>query len=145
MSYLEDYGAAEAQKERRGRQIRRALLVLLGLAVVAGSLYLWFKNYRQEQRVEGFLALLQKGDYPTAYTFWGCKVAAPCPNYDYKSFLEDWGPSSPIGKVNSFRLGRSRETGSGVVVEVRINQGAKPVRIWVEKSNGVLGFAPLLL
>jgi hypothetical protein len=145
MSYLDDYGAAEAEKERRGRQVRRALLVVLALIVVAGALYLWFKNYRQEQRVEEFLALLQRGDYPAAYTFWGCKVEAPCPNYDYKSFLEDWGASSPIGKVNSFKLGRSRETGSGVVIEVTINQGAKPVRIWVEKSNGVLGFAPLLL
>jgi hypothetical protein len=145
MSYLEDYGVAEARKERRMRQIRRVLLVLLVLAVAGGSVYLWFKNYRQEQRVEEFLTLLQRADYRTAYTFWGCKVEAPCPNYDYKSFLEDWGPASSIGKVTSFNLGRSRETGSGVVINVTINQNAKPVRIWVEKSTGVLGFAPLLL
>ena len=141
MSYLDNYGVADAKKEQRRR---RVILTLLAIVVVAGSLFLWFKNYRQEQRVQEFLALLERGDYSTAYTLWGCKVEAPCPNYDYKSFLEDWGSASPVGKVKSWRVGRSRETGSGVVIGIVVNNG-KPIRLWVERSNGVLGFAPSLL
>jgi hypothetical protein len=145
MSFLEDYGEAEARKEKRERRIRRMVLAALALAVVGGSLYLWFKNYPQEQRVQEFLRLLERGDYQAAYSLWGCKVDNPCPHYDFKSFLEDWGPSSPVGKVTSFKLGRSRETGSGVIVSVTVNDKEPPLRLWVEKSNGVLGFAPALL
>jgi hypothetical protein len=142
MGYLDTYGVAEARKERR---IRRALLSLLAVAVVGGSLFLWFKNYRQEQRVKEFLALLERGDYQNAYSYWGCRFDAPCPNYDYKSFLEDWGPSSQIGKVQSFHLGRSRATGSGVVIDVTVNNRRPPIRLWVEKKDGVIGFAPSFL
>ena len=141
MSYLDTYGVADARKERRNRRI---LLTLVAIVVVSGSLFLWFKNYRQEQRVREFLALLERGDYPAGYSMWGCKVEAPCTHYDYKSFLEDWGSASPVGQVKSYRLGRSRETGSGVIISVIIN-GGKPIRLWVETSNGVLGFAPSLL
>jgi hypothetical protein len=142
MGYLDTYGVAEARKERMRR---RVILTLLAVFAVSGSLYLWFKNYRQEQRVREFLVLLERGDYPAAYAMWGCKVEAPCSSYDYKSFLEDWGENSPIGKVRSFKLGRSREQGSGVIVNVTINNAPKPVRLWVEKSTGILGFAPSLL
>jgi len=141
MSYLDTYGVAEARKERL---IRRLILSVLAFVIVGGSLYLWFKNYPEEQRVKEFLTLLERGDYSSAYVMWGCQVEAPCPHYDYKSFLEDWGPTSSVGKVASYALGRSRETGSGVIVSVTIN-GGKPLRLWVEKSNGVLGFAPSLL
>jgi len=145
MSFLEDYGAAEARRERKIRRVRRALLALLAIALVGVPLYLWFKNYRQEKLVERFLNMLAQGDYASGYAMWGCKVEAPCPSYDYKTFLEDWGPSSEFGKVQSFRLGRSREVGSGVIVSVTINGKQPPLRLWVEKSTGVLGFAPSLL
>jgi hypothetical protein len=143
MSYLEEYGAAEAKRERREKRIKRGILILLAALVVAGALYYSFKNYRQEERVKQFLAALERGDYPTAYSFWGCRVEAPCPNYDYKSFLEDWGPSSSIGKLQSYKLDTSHERGSGVVIGVHLN-GRREVKLWVEKSNGVLGFAPPL-
>ena len=144
MSYLNDYSAAAARQERRDRLLARMALGLLALLVIVGSLYLWFKNYRQEQAARQFLTLLQREDYPNAYALWGCKVETPCPHYDYKSFQEDWGPSSAAGKVRSFRLGRSRETGSGVIIPVVVND-RPPVKLWVETKTGVLGFAPPLL
>src|SRR5262249_40730543 len=132
-----------ARREQKVRQRKRALVLLLGLLVLAGAFYFWFKNYPEEKVVKGFLASLVRGDGPTAYTFWGCKVESPCPNYSYKDFLEDWGPnrSSQVGKVESYRLGMSRERGSGVVVPVVINDRIGK-RLWVEKSSRVLGFAP---
>jgi len=139
MGYLDQYGVADARKERR---IRRVLLAVAAVALASGSLYLWFKNYREEQQVGGFLTMLEKGDYPAAYTFWGCRVEAPCKNYDYKSFLEDWGPSSPVGKLASYRLGVSRARGSGVEIPVALN-GRPPVKLWVEHKDRSVGFAPL--
>ena len=60
MSYLDTYGVADARKERRNRRI---MLTLVAIVVVSGLLFLWFRNYRQEQRVREFLALLERGDY----------------------------------------------------------------------------------
>ena len=138
MSYLDDYGVADARREKK---IKRALIVLVSVVAVSGFLYFWFKNYREEGRVRDFLAVLARGDYPAAYAFWGCRVESPCPNYDYKTFLEDWGPSSQVGKLTSHRLVRSAEQGSGVVVTVELNDKQR-VRLWAEKKNLELGFAP---
>jgi len=138
MSYLDEYGVADARREKLQK---RSLLTLLTVLVVGGVLYLWFKNYTEESRVNQFLAQLERGDYPAAYTFWGCRVESPCPNYDYQNFLEDWGPKSPLGKLRSHRLGRSREKGSGVEIPLVLNDQPE-VRLWVEKKDGVLGFSP---
>ena len=140
MGYLDEYGVKEAGRER---QIKRTLLILLAVLVLGGSLSYWLKNYRQEKRVKEFLAVLEREDYPAAYTFWGCRVEAPCTNYDYKSFLEDWGPSSPTGKLRAYRLKSSHERGSGVEIAVVLND-RQEVKLWVEKSNGIVGFAPPL-
>ncbi|MBI3696788.1 MAG: hypothetical protein HY238_18370 [Acidobacteria bacterium] len=142
MGYLDEFGVKETQQERRRK--RRLLTAMVILAVV-GSLYYEFKNFREEARVKEFLAVLQRADYPAAYAFWGCKVEAPCPNYDFKSFQEDWGPNPPskISKVRSYRLGTSHARGSGVIVPVVINDGPA-IQLWVEKSNQTLGFAPPL-
>jgi len=138
MGYLDQYGVVESRRERI---LKRALLLLIATAAVVGGLYYGFKNYPQERRAREFLAVIERGDYPAAYDYWGCKVETPCPNYDYQSFLEDWGPSSKIGKVRSFRLADSTARGSGVVVSVVVNSQPE-IRLWVEKRNGVVGFSP---
>ena len=141
MGYLDEYSDQEAHREKRARNTKRALLVSLVILLVAGVLYYTFKNYREEKRVEAFLATVQRGDYPGAYGFWGCRVDAPCPNYSYKDFLDDWGPQSEIGKLQSYRRRSSHERGSGVVVSVALNDRLEK-KLWVEKSNAVVGFAP---
>src|SRR5579863_2089043 len=99
MSYLDQYGVAEVKRER---VLSRTILSLIALVAVSGFLYFWFKNYTEEKRVREFLAALEQGDYAQAYTYWGCSVQAPCPNYAFPSFLEDWGQSSPVGKLQSY-------------------------------------------
>ncbi len=140
MSYLDDYGVTDAHREKK---IKRAMLALVSVVAVTGFLYFCFKNYKEEGRVREFLAALQRGDYPAAYAFWGCRVESPCPNYDYKTFLEDWGPSSTVGKVVSYRLMHSCAQGSGVVVAIELN-GRQRVRLWAETKNLELGFSPEL-
>src|SRR5574341_2391580 len=141
MGYLDEYGEKEAVRERKIQRIKRSLAVFAVLLVVAGALFYTFKNYRQEKRVKEFLALLEREEYATAYTLWGCRVEAPCPSYSYKDFLEDWGPQSEIGKLRSYRLRSSQARGSGVEIAVVLNERPEK-KLWVEKSSGVLGFAP---
>lgn len=143
MGYLDEYGEQEARRAQRLRQTKRAIVGVSAVLVAAGVFYFWFKNYPEEKLVKGFLAAVERGDYPAAYGFWGCRAESPCPNYSYKDFLEDWGPNPPsqVGKVQSFRLGMSRERGSGVVVPVILNDRIEK-KLWVEKRTGVLGFSP---
>jgi len=139
MDFLNQYGVRDIRRERL---IRRAILIVLSVGVVAGFLYFWLKNHVQEGRVREFLVALEAGDYPAGYSFWGCRVDSPCQNYTYNDFLEDWGPSSAFGKLQSHRFVRSRERGSGVEITMVLNEN-REVKLWVEKSNGVLGFSPL--
>src|SRR5262249_51987713 len=138
MGDLDEYGEKEAQREHKVRRVKRALVTTASVLVVAAVLFFFLKNYREERRVKEFLGLLERGDYQTAYSFWGCRPEAPCPNYTYKDFLEDWGERGEVGKVRSYRLQMSRERGSGVTVPVILN-GRVEKKLWVEKKDGVLG------
>ena len=139
MGYLNDYYSASGA---RREEILKALTLTLVVAVVVGGVfYFFFKNYFEERRVSSFLTALQEEDYAAAYRYWGCSIEEPCRDYDYDNFLEDWGPSSPLGQVNSFRLGRSVEVGTGVIIAIRINGQSQP-ELWVEKESKVVGFSP---
>ena len=138
MSYLDEYGVADARREK----ILKALVVSLVLCVIGGAcLFFWFKNYFEERQVREFLSRLQSQDYAAAYELWGCSVEVPCRHYSYQNFLEDWGPNSSIGKVERFRLGRSTELDNGVIVEIEVNGRLEP-ELWVEKDNKTVGFSP---
>ena len=93
-SYLQQYGAGE---ERRNRIILTIILSVVGAALLAWILFLVFHNYSEKQTIKRFLALVNAHDYPTAYAAWGCTTAEPCRNYDYKRFMEDWGPDKKTG------------------------------------------------
>lgn len=139
MGYLDDYYSVSGA--RREELLKALALTLVASVILSGVFYFFFKNYFEERRASSFLTVLQEGDYTGAYQFWGCSVEEPCRDYDYDDFLEDWGPSSHLGRVNSFRLGRSAEVGTGVIIEIFINGQAQP-ELWVEKDSKIVGFSP---
>ncbi len=137
-SYLEEY--------ERNSWVFGKLAKGIGFAMLAGiALYciywIFFRNWREEARVEEFLGLVQAQQYEQAYETWGCTLAEPCQFYSYEAFLEDWGPESPLGAVDSYRLGRSYTQEGGVIQEVTIN-GAKQPNLWVESGTWIIGFFP---
>jgi hypothetical protein len=137
-SYLEEYERNSWGFGRLAKGVGYALLA----AVVGYSLYwLFFRNWREEAEVKEFLGLLQAQKYEQAYETWGCKVSEPCKFYSYKSFLEDWGPESPLGAVKSFQLGRSYTQTGGVIQELTVN-GKKQPNLWVESGTLIIGFFP---
>jgi len=153
--YLDQYGAGEEQREKR----TRLLLIVGGAALVV--LFLWFfflvwdktevlrvesiarlaqilRNHRQETRVNNFFDLLQRQDYKSAYALWGCTDTAPCKDYPFMAFMNDWGPASTRPKEH--RISKSRSCGSGVIVTV--GSGSQEDALWVQRSDLTIGFSP---
>ena len=89
--YLDDYGVSDSRRETIFKRIVAGAGILV---IVAGILYFQFRNYREEQQIQSFIALLEQKDYKAAYELWGCTEEYPCPGYAYEKFLEDWGPES---------------------------------------------------
>lgn len=138
MDFLAEYG----QADRRYEKIIKAAGYTLLAAIVLGAIYwVFFRNWQEERRVNQFLSLLHQQSYEQAYELWGCTIEQPCPNYSYEKFLEDWGPNSPVGAVDSYEVGRSYAQESGVIILVQVN-GHRIPNLWVEKDDRVIGFSP---
>ena len=138
MPYFDEYGRDDARRERFIKILVALLLISLALWLIY---YVFFRNWREEFQARRFLTAVQSGDYQDAYSYWGCSVEDPCRLYPYDEFLEDWGPDSPLGKVEDFDLGRSYEQMSGVIITLEINGQAHP-NLWVEKESRTVGFSP---
>lgn len=140
-SFLETYGAEEAQRARRARVVKWSIVGVLAAALLAFILYDEFKDYTQEQIARQFLTLLRSRDYQDAYRMFGCTEATPCPYYAYPKFLEDWGPQSQFGDASKASLGLTQSCGNGVLIQIT-NPGRQPTMLIVERGTGQISFAP---
>jgi len=136
--YLDSYGVAD---ERRGRSIRRIVVWGLSVVVVVGGLYFWFRNYRQEQAVKHFFALLQEKNYQEAYAVWGCTQDHPCKYWGPEKFAEEWGPSSPYADVSSIKITHEDSCGNGVVFSIE-SPKIQPQGLFVDNETNTLSYAP---
>lgn len=135
--YLEDYGVTDAKREKRTKLI---VISLLSILVVSGTLYALFRDYKEESTVKRFLEAVQKQDFPAAYSYWGCTREVPCRDYPYEKFLEDWGPKGENASLVSTGIHESERCGTGFLAA--LHSGNQDVALWVERSTGVLGYAP---
>src|SRR6266446_7956464 len=110
--YLDAYGVED---ERRSRLVKRIVLWGLAIIVVASALYFTFRNWRQEQVVKQFFALLQQKDYQGAYKLWGCTPDTPCKYYPPEKFTEDWGPSGTYADIAAAHVENVDYCDAGVV------------------------------
>ena len=133
-----EYGEAEA---RRGRIWKRIILWTLTAAVALTIGYFYFRTWSEERTVKEFLATLSRQDFQGAYKMFGCTQETPCANYDPKRFNEDWGPDTPYANASKAEIANVDFCSAGVVVLVNY-PNAEPVSLWVERSTGVLSFAP---
>ena len=141
-SYLEAYGAAEEHRSQRVKLFRNISIAVAAVAVVGLILFFVFRNHSEEQQVKSFVQFLQARNYTEAYRLWGCSESHPCPDYSFQRFQEDWGPASPHADESSAHITMSQSCGSGVVIRLAYNKSQDPVRLWVERSNQTLSFAP---
>ncbi|MBK9167859.1 MAG: hypothetical protein IPM24_10385 [Bryobacterales bacterium] len=135
--FLDQYGASDVQRER---------FVKWFIWGVVGALVLWFAvsvvrhNRPHRGQVRQFLAELERRDYEKAYRHWGCTADAPCRDYGFDKFLEDWGPSSRYGNVSRARVVQSQACGTGVIVTASLDGQIE--RLWVETADLTVGFSP---
>src|SRR5579884_202888 len=140
-SYLEAYGAEEAQRAHRARILKRVIIAVVLAAIAGIVLYVQFRNFLEQSIVRHFLNLLRNHDYADAYIMFGCTQATPCPNYAYPKFLEDWGPSSPFADASKASLGVTQTCGNGVLIQVNY-PGKDPTSLIVDRATGQISFAP---
>jgi len=146
MTLLDAQEFDEAKARRRRRTI---VTICVAVAVLAGAL--WFlRNWPEEHVAKLFFTDLQKQDYEAAYGIWmhdpqWKQHPEKYARYPYSEFYSDWGPGSEWGVIKSFEIYGSatpRGGGSGVVVEVIVNDRAEHARVWVEKSDKTMTFSP---
>jgi hypothetical protein len=135
-SYLQSYGEGE---ERRNRIVKILIFSVIGLLILLWALYLFFHNYSQKQTVSRFLEQVNKHDYAAAYADWGCTTAAPCKNYDYNRFLQDWGPDKKIS--SPWKIASVDGCKAFVTVNVQAT-GSELESLAVQRGSKTIMFAP---
>ena len=137
----------DPQKERKRRaRIISAIVALL----VLGFLGWWFRYWPEERVADRFFDALQRQNYETAYGIWmndpqWKQHPERYPKYPYNEFYRDWGPGGEWGLIKShkvYAVGAPPGGGSGVVVDVTVNDRAERARVWVEKSDKTMSFSP---
>jgi hypothetical protein len=132
---------------------KRLRLVLAAVVLLVGGFLTWWLRYWPEERVANhFFTALQKQDFEAAYGVWmhdpqwqqhGDRL--PYKKYPYKDFYRDWGPGGEWGVIRSYKIyasGAPPGGGSGVVVDVTVNNRAERARVWVEKSDMTMSYSP---
>lgn len=135
-SYLQDYGAGD---ERRNRIITRIILGCLGAVVLSVALYFGFQNFAEKQVAKRFLKEVNAHQYQAAYRDWGCTDQHPCPNYDFKRFMEDWGPSK--NGSSPWQIANIDGCRSFVTVNVK-TQSSELESLAIQREDHSLGYAP---
>jgi len=146
MTLLDAQHYDEAAARRRRNRIASAVVLLLIVLWLAWT----YRNFPEERIVSLFFDTLQKHDYEAAYGIWmhdrqWKQHPQRYSNYPFNEFYRDWGPGGEWGLIRSYKIyasGTPKGGGSGVVVEVIVNDRAEHARVWVEKSDKTLSFSP---
>jgi hypothetical protein len=137
----------DPEKERRKKvRIISAIVFLL----LAGFFLWWFRYWPEERVAEHFFDALQKQDYESGYGIWmhdpqWRQHPDRYKKYPFNEFYTDWGPGGQWGLVKSYKIyaaGTPPGGGSGVIVDLIVNDRAEHARVWVEKSDKTMSFSP---
>jgi hypothetical protein len=104
------YGALE---ERRSRSVKKILVWGFLALIAGGTLFVVFRNYREERAMKQFIAYLDKQQYQDAY-----KLMAPSKYYPPEKFLEDFGPAGMYKDLSHASIQHEDVCSGGVVFNV---------------------------
>ncbi len=134
-----------AQERRRKIKIASAVFVILVLAWLAWT----YRNWPEERAVGHFFNALEQKNYEAAYGVWmhdpdWKQHTEKYSAYPFNDFYRDWGPGGDWGLIRSYKVYGSVNPsgGSGVIVDVIVNDRAEHARLWVQKSDKTLSFSP---
>ena len=134
----------------KDRKKRKRIIFAFALVLIGLSVGWWFRYWPEEHIVGRFFDDLQKQDYKTAYGIWMHDPAwqqhpERYPKYPFGDFYRDWGPGGDWGIIKTQRVFGASTCpggGSGVVVDVVVNDRAEHAQVWVEKSDHTLSYPP---
>jgi len=147
-------GILDSSAEEPHSKLFRYILTTAVFTILVG-LGVWYitRFHHEKHTVHIFLETLAEGKTEQAYRIW-----KPSPTYDYKDFLDDWGPDGFYGPVKSFQIreaeGAKGDTSVVVIAEISPyspfpedndavkRSRSKEIRIWVERKDQSLSFPP---
>jgi len=132
----------------RRKKVRIAVVVIALLVV--GFLIYQFRYWPEERLVDKFFAALERKDFETAYGLYMADAAwqqhpQQYPLYPYNEFYRDWGPGGEWGLVKNYKIyatGECPHGGSGVIVEVIVNDRHEHEQIYVQKKEKTFSQSP---
>lgn len=141
---------AEQYDPEKGRKRRNQILAAAALLLIVLAVGWWFRYWPEERMVGHFFDALQKQDYKAAYGIWmhdpeWAQHPDEHARYPYNDFYRDWGPGGEWGLIKTEKVYGASACpggGSGVVVDVIVNDRAQHAQVWVEKSDHTLSFPP---
>jgi hypothetical protein len=134
-------------KERKQRIRIISVIVAVLVLAIAG----WWNRFWPEEHVANkFFASLQQQDYESAY---GVYYHDPDwkqhpqnhAQYPLNEFKQDWGPGGQWGLIKTYKIFGSSNCptrGTGVVVDVIVNDRAQHAQVYVDKSDKTISSPP---
>jgi hypothetical protein len=141
---------AQEYNPEKGRKRKRRIISAIVIVLLVLSLSWWFRYYPQERIVGHFFDALQRQDYKTAYGIWMHdpqweQHLDQHAKYPFNEFYRDWGPGGEWGLIKTqkvFAASTCPGGGTGVVVDVIVNDRTQHAQVWVEKSDKTLSYPP---
>jgi hypothetical protein len=141
---------AQPYDPEKGRKRNKRILGAVVTGLVVLCLAWWFRYWPQEHVVSQFFDALQRQDYKTAYGIWMHdpqweQHRDQHPKYPFNEFYRDWGPGGEWGLIKTQRIYGASTCpggGSGLVVDVIVNDRTEHAQVWVEKSDKTLSYPP---
>ena len=140
-------------ERHHSKYLKYIVLGLILVFVLSATFWYLFRFHPETTTVNTFMEDVISGRYQDAYKLW--KAGA---SYQYKDFLQDWGPSGYYGPVRSYAIVGTHEPGkaSGVIVVVDVSpfrpfppntdfekaRKTKEVRLWVQFGDRTISYAP---
>jgi len=141
---------AQQYDPEKGRKRTRRIIFAITIALIVFALGWWFRYWPQERVVGQFFDALQRQDYNTAYGIWmhdpqWQQHPQDHPKYPFNEFYRDWGPGGQWGLIKTQKVYGASACpggGSGIVVDVIVNDRTEHAQVWVEKSDKTLSYPP---
>ena len=141
---------AQEYDPEKGRRRKKRIISAITITVIVLCLGWWFRYWPQEHVVGQFFDALQRQDYKTAYGIWmhdpqWAQHPDQHPKYPFNDFYRDWGPGGEWGLIKTQKVYGASTCpggGSGVVVDVIVNERTEHAQVWVEKSDKTFSFPP---
>ena len=141
---------AQDYDPNKGRKRAMRIISAIAITLIVAGLVWWYPYLHARYIVGNFFDSLQKQDYKTAYGIWmhdpqWAQHPGQHPKYPFNEFYRDWGPGGEWGLIKTEKIYGSSTCpggGSGIVVDVIVNDRTQHAQVWVEKSDTTLSYPP---